>query len=604
MPDLIAQGPEGDQRWRRTLVAGRTFRLGREAGAWSTPWDPQISRHHADICWTSGRLEVSRTDRARNPIFVRGYQADTFFLKPGEHFVIGETTFTLADERINISLEDPRPVTEQAYSTRFLQQVRFRNADQRIEVLSRLPEVIKGATSDKEMLVRLVNILLTGLPRANGIAVVAYDRQRRATEVLHWDRRLLSGSDFAPSERLIRHAVEGGHSLVHVWSGAPAASAFTASENVDWAYCTPVPGDACAGWAIYVMGSFARPVTSASASTPTPTPTPRGSGTDSSDPHDLRDDLKFTELVAGTLSSFREVRQLERKHAVVSQFFSPVVLESLSGQDADHALAPREADVTVLFCDLRGFSRRSEESADDLLGLLHRVSRALGVMTQHILETGGVVGDFHGDAAMGFWGWPLPQQDSVPRACRAALAIRREFERANQSGDRALADFRVGIGVASGRAVAGKIGTVDQVKVTVFGPVVNLASRLEGMTKILRAPILLDECTAKQLREHPDGVGRVRRLARVRPYGMEAPLEVSELLPDEAEYPQLSGADLAAYEAALDALLAGDWALAFEQLHRVPANDRVKDFLTVFIAQHNRTPPPGWDGVIPMSSKS
>ncbi len=79
-----------------------------------------------------------------------------------------------------------------------------------------------------------------------------------------------------------------------------------------------------------------------------------------------------------------------------------------------------------------------------------------------------MVGDFHGDAAMGFWGWPLPQTDAVVRACRAALAIRSAFEAAEAGSP--LADFRIGIGIASGRAVAGKIGTIDQVKVTVFGP--------------------------------------------------------------------------------------------------------------------------------------
>jgi len=162
----------------------------------------------------------------------------------------------------------------------------------------------------------------------------------------------------------------------------------------------------------------------------------------------------------------------------------------------------------------------------------------------------------------------------------------------------------MGIGVATGNAVAGKIGTVDQVKVTVFGPVVNLASRVEGMTKTLRAPILIDRRTAQAVRERiAPGEARVRRVAVVRPYGLDMPVEVSELLPPAVEYPQLTDENLAAYEAALDALLDRDWPKAFELLHQVPADDRVKDFLTVFIAQHNRTPPVDWDGVIPLSSK-
>jgi adenylate cyclase len=260
--------------------------------------------------------------------------------------------------------------------------------------------------------------------------------------------------------------------------------------------------------------------------------------------------------------------------------------------------------VTVLFCDLRGFARHSERSADDLLGLLNRVSRALGVTTHAIREQGGVLGDFHGDAAMGFWGWPLAQPDAPVRACQAALAIRSDFEAAAAQSQDPLADFRMGIGIATGRAVAGKIGTIDQVKVTVFGPVVNLASRLEGMTKTLQAPILLDEQTAAAIRaEVPADVARVRRVAVVKPYGLDKRLEVSELLPPVSAFPTLSDDNIADYELALDELLAGRWAQAFERLHRVPAEDRVKDFLTVFIAQHNRTPPENWNGVIPLTSK-
>ena len=100
-------------------------------------------------------------------------------------------------------------------------------------------------------------------------------------------------------------------------------------------------------------------------------------------------------------------------------------------------------------------------------------------MTHHILANSGVVGDFHGDAAMGFWGWPISMGNSIQQVCQAALAIQSEFALASAQPDHPLADFRAGLGIASGSAVAGRIGTTDQVKVTVFGPVVNLASRLE-----------------------------------------------------------------------------------------------------------------------------
>jgi adenylate cyclase len=409
--------------------------------------------------------------------------------------------------------------------------------------------------------------------------------------VLHWDRRLAIGEDFQPSQRLITEAVQRGQSVLHVWTAASdsKAHAFTITENIDWAFCTPIQCDACKGWAIYVAGRFSVDATT--------TPTP-------SSPHDLREDLKFTELVASTLASLRQNQSMQRKQAAFRNFFAPAVLDAIAAEDPEMVLAPRETDVSVLFCDLRGFSREAERNAGDLLGLLDRVSKALGVMTHHILEQGGVFGDFQGDAAMGFWGWPINQPDAVLRACLAALAIRLEFEGASRQPSHPLADFRAGIGLATGRAVAGRIGTIDQVKVTVFGPVVNRASRLEGMTKILHTPILLDESTAREVRDQiPPSIARCRRIAVVKPYGVESAVEVSELLPPAADFPDLSDKDLQTYERALDAFLAGDWSEALELLHEVPAKDRVKDFLTIFIAQHNRTSPPDWNGVIPLSRK-
>jgi adenylate cyclase len=626
MPDLIAQGVEPQQRWRRSLPEGQAVLLGRLGGTWAVPWDQHVSRRHARLLWSGKRLEVTRLTETRNPIFLRGKEVEQFSVEPGEHFVIGQTSFTLADQRVNITADAPQPVQQQSFSAQYLRQVQFRNPDHRIEVLSRLPDVISGAAGDEELFLRLVSMLLAGVPRADAAAVVAVEEGRgergegrertkikgemgneRINEeqncpeestahpsssslsplssplVLHWDQRLMVSNDFTPSQGLILEALRQRQSVLHVWHGAETGNtaAFTESENYDWAFCTPVLGKACSGWGLYVAGKFN---------------VERLGVTQSSDPTDLREDVKFTELVAAMLSSLRQMRLLEHRHATLSQFFSPVVLETLAAEDPEVVLAPRETEVSVLFCDLRGFSRESERYAGDLLGLLQRVSKALGVMTLHIREEGGVVGDFQGDAAMGFWGWPLPQRDAVLRTCRAALGIRHEFE--------ATAGFHAGIGIATGKAVAGKIGTVDQVKVTVFGPVVNLASRLESMTKLLRAPILLDEATARAVRRLvPRDVARVRRLAIVKPYGLDTPLEVSELLPPVEQYPLLTDEHLAYYETALEKFLARQWAAAFELLHHIPAEDEVKDFLTVYIAEHNRRPPPHWDGVIPLESK-
>jgi adenylate cyclase len=591
MVDLIAQGMQDQQRWRRGLPEGRTVLLGRTAGEWSVPWDEQLSRRHAQLTWSRGRLHVCRVPTARNPIFVGGEAIEEADLRPGESFVSGGTTFTVTDEKPEVESNTPSPMAEQVFRVQELQQVVYRDADRRIDILSHLPELIAGATSDAELFIRLGNMLLAGIPQAEVVAVVSAEPGGSPQiEVLYWDRRTAFGGNFRPSQRLILRAIQQQQSVLHVrGAGGDLGASLTVSDAFDWAFCTPVRGASTSGWGLYVAGQLDGRIPDK------PGPAERG---------DLRAEVKFTELVAALLSSLRQVRLLQRQQAVLGQFFSPAVLNALGNEDAATLLAPCETRVSVLFCDLRGFSGESERSATSLLGLLERVSKALGVMTRHILDQSGVIADFQGDAALAFWGWPIQQSDVISRVCQAALAIRTQFDAAGNQAGVPLAGFRAGIGIATGTAVAGKIGTHDQAKVGAFGPVVNLGSRLEGMTKIFHAAVLMDEATDQLARQQlPPGVARLRRVARVKPYGLDKPLTVTELLPPAADYPALRDEHIAAYEEALGEFQAGRWSEAYELLHKVPPEDRVKDFLTIYIAQHNRVAPPDWNGVIVLSDK-
>jgi adenylate cyclase len=586
MAELIAQGMQDQQRWRRSLPEGQTVLLGRTAGEWSVPWDEQISRRHAHLTWSGGQLHVCRVPTAYNPIFVDGEAIEEVDLRPGESFVSGETMFTITDEKLEVESSTPLPVAEQAFPVQDLQQVAYHDADRRLDILSHLPELIAGATSDAELFIRLGNMLLAGIAQAEVVAVVSSEpRTSLQSKVLYWDRRTAFGGDFRPSRRLILRAISRNESVLHVrGASGDLGASVTVGAAFDWAFCTPVRGQSTSGWCLYVAGHFS------------------GHGPDNG--VDLRTEVKFTELVAALLRSLREVRLLQCRQAVLGQFFSPAVLGALGNEDAASLLAPRETQVSVLFCDLRGFSGESERWQTNLLGLLERVGKALGVMTRHILDQGGVIADFQGDAALGFWGWPIQQPDTILRVCRAALAIRRQFDTAGNQAGVPLVGFRAGIGIATGTAVAGKIGTDDQAKVGVFGPVVNLGSRLEGMTKFLDAAVLVDESTDQLARQQlPSGVARLRRVARVTPYGLDKPLTVTELLPSAADYPELQDAHIAAYEEALREFQAGRWSQAYELLHEVPPEDRVKNFLSTYIAQRNRAAPPDWNGVIILSEK-
>ncbi len=703
MPDLIAQGSThstgaspGTGRWRRGLpeiAAGRDVLLGRQpesspppgqlsthghdssfedeespatalgqrqkrhvaAIPWAVPWDNSISRHHAILTTLSGdRLRVTRDPRARNPIFHRGKPRDQFVLVPGEHFVIGKTTFTLArrpgftaESQHAIALDvDPSSrmrrertpgigtksiehataptheylaapesgeVTEMAFAESALRQRNFYDSQARIELLARLPDLVAGSVSDEELFARVTDVLLRATPSASAVAIVRASEQAQdsnvtdvvdsvrtessvSLEILHYDVRDSRSTSHDVSTKLVDATLQRRDSVLHLWENQPARTAagphareastadYTMNENVDWAFCVPLRSDACRGWVLYVTGSRAGVVPAGRSTSDSRTLVDR-----------LSDDVKFAEVVGSLISGIRQANQFQQRHAAMRRFFAPVVLDAIAGTDSESWLQPRECSLSVMFCDLRGFSLTSEKQGDQLLPLLEQVSAALGVMTKHILNTEGVIGDFHGDAAMGFWGWPLPLPHGTDpmiaassAAAQAAAGIRRDYARGET-------EFRCGIGIASGRAVAGRIGTVDQVKVTAFGPVVNLASRLEGLTKVFGVEIIVDELTAK----HLSTAGfRLRTLGKVRAAGTRTPVEIYQLVVPVENQPQLSPAELEVSHIAFRAFGEGRWDEAYQQLHELPAWDRPKDVLLQRILEHHRVAPPDWDGVL------
>jgi adenylate cyclase len=589
--ELIAEGTEPSQRWKRALTDGRSYVLGRDAACeLAVPWDAAISRRHARLLATAGHVHIERLAEATNPLCYSGELVERCDLHSGDQFVLGSTLFHLHRPDSEPSVAGQQPLQEVTFDAQTLRQIRFRDAERQMEVLMHLPAVIGGARSDEDLFFRLANLLLSGVTQAEAVAIVRRGADD-SVELAHWTRRRETAGEFRPSSRLVTDALRRRCSVLHFWpTTSPANHEYTAAAEVDWAFCTPVLDAPQASWGLYVAGKQSRPATTAT--------------TLATETAHLQADVKFTELVAEIISSVRRLNWLERQQAGLRQFFAPTILSALGNELNTEILAPRECDVTVMFCDLRGFSHHAEESAGDLIGLLNRVSQALGVMTSHILQHRGVTGDFQGDAALGFWGWPFSSEESALQACRAALGIRKVFSESFQKSGHPLANFQMGIGLAHGPAVAGKIGTAEQVKVTVFGPVVNLASRLETMTSQLRVPILLDESLAILVRERLDpSEGRVRRLAKVLPVGFETPVIVSELVPPASDLPELTDAHLQRYEQGVADFIAGHWEAAYRCLHDMPATDRAQDFLLALIAQHNRQAPPDWDGIVRLQNK-
>ena len=386
------------------LVDGGRYILGRGNDAeLQADWDRKLSRRHAELNANADSVTLRTLAETSNPVFVDGKAVSEATLAAGDAFVTGSTRFEVQQVAQSDS-PGPRQIQQLAIDRQQLQRVSYDDAAKRIEVLTSLPAVIRESGVERDLYIRLASLLLAGVQNADGVAVVGLSDTQRP-RVFHQEQRFETGMIMQPSVRLISDAMEQQTTILHVWDNTETKTEqYTQVAGYGWAFCTPFP-DMTGDRALYVTGRSLPEDASASE-------------------RRLHADIKFTEFIADIVGSLQRQRRLERQQSGLRQFFSPPILEAL-GQDLDTSmLEPRECDVTVLFCDLRGFSHRAEEESDNLTGLLERVSLALEVMTSQILRFGGVTGDFQGDAALGFWGWPIASDDAPVNACRAALAIR------------------------------------------------------------------------------------------------------------------------------------------------------------------------------------
>ncbi|MCG8448030.1 MAG: adenylate/guanylate cyclase domain-containing protein [Pirellulales bacterium] len=585
MANLLATGIDNQQHWRRELVAGEVVRLGRAPRqGWAVPWDLSISREHADLELVEQGLRVRVLPTARNPIVYRHSKPEEFILYPGEEFQIGRTTFRYAEmESVEFS---NTTYVEHTYTNSEMRAVKFKNPELCLEALCDTLRLISDSTTDEQFANRLVELILKALPNVSVVAIIQFDASADydATQpkLMRWDSRDNMVERFQPSRQLMAKVLQRRCSVIHLWDESQGDSNFTMSGSLDWAFCTPIPTSQDR-WCLYVSGqkSFE-------------------SLQEIESPADLVAELRFAELTANFIGSLRRARWMEQQQRHMSQFFSPAVVEMLA-HDKVASLAPREGDIAVLFCDVRGFSQKVEQSRHKLGKLLDRVSHALSAMTLNILRFEGVIADFQGDAALAFWGWPNPLEEGPVSACRAALAIHKTFMQASSDREHPLYDFQVGLALGFGHAIAGQIGSEDQTKVGVFGPVVNLTSRLESITKHIGASILIDGAMAEQVRGVlPEHEARMRRVARIRARGIETPVEIYQLIPSGSSSTQITDEQIAHYEQAAGAVTEGRWQEAAQLLEGWMPEDGPANFLRDFLAKHEGKPPQDWDGVIPL----
>lgn len=198
-------------------------------------------------------------------------------------------------------------------------------------------------------------------------------------------------------------------------------------------------------------------------------------------------------VAAGLWSYLQERRRREHTTQMFGRFLDPAIVATLSdeGQMAE-ASASAKREISVLFSDIRGFTTLSEtREPEEVVALLNRY---FDRQVEAIFREGGTLDKFIGDAIMAFWGAPMDRPDHAHAAVLAAMAMMEQLERFKAELGDDLAQFDIGIGIHTGPAVVGFLGSTRRLDYTAIGDTVNLASRIEGETKG-RARVLVSEAT-------------------------------------------------------------------------------------------------------------
>ena len=195
-----------------------------------------------------------------------------------------------------------------------------------------------------------------------------------------------------------------------------------------------------------------------------------------------------------------------RIRSAFTQYLSPDLVEQLAQSPEKLTLGGEQRELTVLFSDIRGFTAISELYKDDPQGLTALINRLFTPLTHNIMECRGTIDKYMGDAIMAFWNAPLSDPNHEVNACKAAFAMLDSLKELNEQRQREIADdrpnppLRIGIGLNTGLCVVGNFGSDLHFNYSVLGDTVNLASRLEGLTKEYGVPVILGEKTANAVR--------------------------------------------------------------------------------------------------------
>lgn len=226
--------------------------------------------------------------------------------------------------------------------------------------------------------------------------------------------------------------------------------------------------------------------------------------------------------VAAGLARVQQEQVALEARILFEQFFTPELSRQLQADPT--LLSGKDANVTVLFCDIRGFSRISQRVGTTLT--FDWINAVMGALSDCVIEHKGVLVDYIGDELIAMWGAPEELPDHGAHACRAALAMLEIMPALSAQWEPVIGEpTRYAIGINTGPARVGNTGSKRKFKYGPLGNTVNLASRVQGATKFVRTPLVITGATAQQIGdEFP-----TRRLCSVEVVNIAEPIDLYEL---------------------------------------------------------------------------
>ncbi|MEZ5705162.1 MAG: adenylate/guanylate cyclase domain-containing protein [Burkholderiaceae bacterium] len=282
-------------------------------------------------------------------------------------------------------------------------------------------------------------------------------------------------------------------------------------------------------------------------------------------------------------------------------YVPPVLVEEMVKDPASYSMQAQMRELTVLFCDMRGFTQISETmNPVDLQGLLNRVFNQL---TAVIRERSGTIDKYMGDCVMAFWGAPVKMPDHASLAVHAALEMAHTVRTLNEARvSRGEAAIALGLGLNTGEMCVGDMGSDLRRSYTVIGDAVNLGSRLEGLSRQYGVEIVVSETTRSQA---PAFVWQW--LDRVRVKGKAHAVDIYTPCCVLGAQTSALAHELAVWDQAVSAWHARDWNACEQRLDELLGLSEEKYLYRLYAERvvSMKAFPPGleWDGVATFDSK-